>query len=331
MTMQDTDDIQWRIEAFFDYWRQRYNFIQCLNYSKHQQYYHESNVLLWSHLDALSCIWTDSIQTTWRFCILALFKEKESTRFSFSLLWLIILHKWIPFKGSKKYGVVIVDAFLSHYSGELFQKVSLPHLWDRIDKCSTNKKPPLSDKVIIFLQNIGERGEYYGADTKYYGEDIKLPDSEASQFCTLAFLRGAETLGLSLLWVMLFAPPDSDDKLPTDWQVRQIDDDLTLKEIIDATLKRYPKTRRDVLEKYLKKSRYGAIGYTHMRNEWIHTGQPQTQFNHGFDGMSYLSKIYQTPPCINFSIDLLLLILKSCIDGFENDCQELNIDPVPDK
>lgn len=307
MTMQNTDEMQWRIDTFFNYWRQRYDFLQCLDNLNHRQYYHESNVLLWSHLDALSCIWIDSIQTTWRFCILALFKEKESTRFSFSLLWLIILHKWIPFKGSKKYGVVIVDAFLSHYSGELFQKVSLPHLWDRIDKSKYNPKNKLqcSNEVVDFLQNIGERGEYYGADTKYYGEDNKSPDSDDK----------SRKL----------------PKLPTDWQVRQIDDDLTLKEIIDATLKRYPKTRRDVLEKYLKNSRYGAIGYTHMRNEWIHTGQPQTQFNHGFDGMFYLSKIYQTPPCINFSVDLLLLVLKSCIDGFENDCKELNIDPVADK
>ncbi|MGK7941391.1 MAG: hypothetical protein AB4062_14835 [Crocosphaera sp.] len=96
--MQNTDEMQWRIDTFFDYWKQRYDFIKCLDNSNHRQYYHESNVLLWSHLDALSCIWRNSIG-----------KQKYQLK-------------------SKQLDINF-DAFLACYYPQVFRKVSLPDLW----------------------------------------------------------------------------------------------------------------------------------------------------------------------------------------------------------
>jgi hypothetical protein len=117
------DDLEWRIRTFFDYWRQRHKFINNLDLSKHN---HEANVLLWASIDALSNLWAKNI-------------GKEQCH-----------NKGI--KGSKR---LIFDAFLAHYGGEIFQIVSLPDLWSRIDFNQTDLKLP--EDVCVFLGKIGER------------------------------------------------------------------------------------------------------------------------------------------------------------------------------
>ncbi len=92
------DDLEWRISTFFDYWRQRHAFINDLDFSKHN---HEANVLIWASIDALSNLWAKNIG-----------KEQCDT------------------KGKR----LIFGAFLAHYGGELFQIVSLPDMWNRIDR-----------------------------------------------------------------------------------------------------------------------------------------------------------------------------------------------------
>ncbi len=119
------EKLRWRITAFFDYWRLRYTFIQNLDFKKHN---HEANVLVWAAFDALSSLWAHNI-------------------------------------AKKQYGKtgkrIIFDAFLATYGGELFQIVSLPHVWNRIDKedvwVDRKNKQKLPEDVCKFLSNIGER------------------------------------------------------------------------------------------------------------------------------------------------------------------------------
>ncbi|MDJ0555280.1 MAG: hypothetical protein QNJ68_12725 [Microcoleaceae cyanobacterium MO_207.B10] len=90
--------LQWRITAFFDYWRKRHAFISNLDLS---EYDHEANVLLWAAFDALSNLWAKNI-------------GKEQCK-------------------KKKGERIIFDAFLAHYGGKVFQIVSLPDIWNRAD------------------------------------------------------------------------------------------------------------------------------------------------------------------------------------------------------
>ena len=58
MTLTDNDD--WRIKTFFEYWRKRLAFIQALP----NESYHEANVLVWAALDALSNLWAARVGKT---------------------------------------------------------------------------------------------------------------------------------------------------------------------------------------------------------------------------------------------------------------------------
>jgi hypothetical protein len=115
------EELRWRIIAFFNYWRQRHLFIQRLDFSKHS---HEANVLTWASLDALSNLWAENIG-----------KEKC--------------------KSIRKRKRLIFDAFLSLYGGEVFQLISLPDVWNRIDKGETDRG--ISQDVFQLLSNIGGR------------------------------------------------------------------------------------------------------------------------------------------------------------------------------
>jgi hypothetical protein len=51
---------------------------------------------------------------------------------------------------------------------------------------------------------------------------IEAPESGASQFCTLAFLRGVEPLGLSLCWLMFLQKRDAPPESVSSQQVLQV-------------------------------------------------------------------------------------------------------------
>ncbi len=113
------EELRWRITTFFNYWRIRCTFIRNLDLKKHN---HEANILLWAHFDALSSLWAQNIA------------KKEYAK-----------------KGKR----IIFDAFLARYGGELFQIVSLPDVWNRIDNQKNKQKLP--EDVCTFLSKIGER------------------------------------------------------------------------------------------------------------------------------------------------------------------------------
>lgn len=115
------ENLQWRITAFFDYWRKRHAFISNLDLS---EYHHEANVLLWAAFDALSSIWAENIG-----------KEQCQT--------------------TKKR--IIFDAFLARYGGEVFQIVSLPDVWNRADDEIKKKQTTFNKNTYTFLSEIGGR------------------------------------------------------------------------------------------------------------------------------------------------------------------------------
>lgn len=120
------EELQWRITTFFNYWRQRYEFIRDLDFRKNN---HEANVLLWASLDALSNLWAENIGK--KQCVGKMGKR------------------------------LIFDAFLARYGGEIFQVVSLPDIWNRVDRgdiwTDRQKKETLSEEVCKFLSKIGDR------------------------------------------------------------------------------------------------------------------------------------------------------------------------------
>jgi hypothetical protein len=113
------EELRWRITSFFDYWRERHAFIRDLDFSKHS---HEANVLLWASLDALSNLWAEN-------------KKIGSNQCS---------------RGKRN----IFDAFLARYGGDLFQLVSLPDIWNRVDKGNAADLP---ENIRTFLSTIGGR------------------------------------------------------------------------------------------------------------------------------------------------------------------------------
>lgn len=115
-------ELRWRIISFFDYWKERHKFISNLNLDK---YSHEANVLIWASLDALSSLWAENIG-----------KER------------------CPQTGKR----LIFDAFLACYGGEIFQLISLPDVWSRIDQGHVQVgKVKMSNDVCDLLKNIGGR------------------------------------------------------------------------------------------------------------------------------------------------------------------------------
>lgn len=115
------EELHWRITTFFDYWRQRHLFIRDLDFRKHN---HEANVLIWASLDALSNLWAENI-------------GKEECR---------------DIKNRKR---LIFDSFLFRYGSDIFQLVSLPDIWNRIDCGNIDQK--ISQDVFQLLSKIGER------------------------------------------------------------------------------------------------------------------------------------------------------------------------------
>lgn len=114
------EDLHWRIVTFFDYWRKRHSFICSLDFLKHD---HEANILIWASLDALSNLWAKNI-------------GKE--------------------RCNKKGKRLVFDAFLARYGGDVFQIVSLPDVWNRIDRGDIEKtKFPID--VCQELARIGGR------------------------------------------------------------------------------------------------------------------------------------------------------------------------------
>lgn len=119
------EELRWRITTFFNCWRQRYAFINDLDFRMHN---YQANVLLWSSFDALSNLWAGNIG-----------KDRCT--------------------GKQKRR--IFDAFLAYYGGDLFQKVSLPDIWSRVDKgdivVDRQQNLKLPEKICTFLSQIGER------------------------------------------------------------------------------------------------------------------------------------------------------------------------------
>jgi hypothetical protein len=114
--------LYFRIILFFDYWKERYQFIYNLDLNK---YNHEANVLLWASFDALSNLWVDNI-------------GKDQCG-----------------KSGKR---IIFDAFLARYGGEQFQLVSLPDVWSRVDQGNVKVgQTKLPDDISTLLKNIGVR------------------------------------------------------------------------------------------------------------------------------------------------------------------------------
>jgi len=115
--------LEWRIATFFQYWQRRLDFIKRLDFNKNN---HEANVLIYAALDALSNLWAEHI-------------GKEDC---------------MDIKGKRS----IFDAFLSHYGGEVFKTVSLPDVWNRVDKGNTSiGRSSLPIDVIRLLREVGDR------------------------------------------------------------------------------------------------------------------------------------------------------------------------------
>ncbi|NEQ66146.1 MAG: hypothetical protein F6K21_11700 [Symploca sp. SIO2D2] len=112
----------YEINTFFDYWKKRQEFINNLDLHKNR---HEAYVLLLSHLDGLSNIWVEKI-------------GKDKCR-----------------DFSRRKGLIF-DAFLSDYGGNLFQLVSLPHVWNRVQNNNQNNdlNKILPEEVREFLKNF---------------------------------------------------------------------------------------------------------------------------------------------------------------------------------
>jgi hypothetical protein len=119
------EELKLRITYFFDYWRTRHTFISKLDLIEHR---HEANILLWTALDALSNLWKNSIG------------KSECKR------------------DNKR---IIFDAFLAHYGRDVFQLVSLPDVWWRVEKGNTSRgekdEKKLPENVSVFLSTIGQR------------------------------------------------------------------------------------------------------------------------------------------------------------------------------
>ena len=230
------EDLQGRIIGFFDYWKQRHEFIRVLDFNKNK---HEANVLIWASLDALSNLWAKHIG-----------------------------RKQCGNKSKSKR--LIFDAFLACYGGKVFQVVSLPDVWIRIDRedvwTDRHRKEQLPENICKLLGKIGNR-----------------------QTSTLIEER----------------------------RTRQITDDWSLDSIIDATLTECPQVNQIKLEEWLRFSRYGAIAYNEMRSAYIHEGRSGKR-THGLElygstvRPTYLSKIYATPPRMDFKAEYMLSVLGLC-------------------
>jgi hypothetical protein len=248
-----------RITNFFDYWRQRHLFIHDLDLINNK---HEANVLLWASLDALSSFWSQNIG-----------REKCKN------------------KGCR----LVFDAFLAHYGGELFQIISLPDLWSRIDRGDvvfdkkTNQKLP--EDMCVFFGKIGERQiiqEWEPANwhIRQISDDQRMDKiiTEAVKSCTLI--------------------KEEDKKKLEKW----------------LALSRYGAIAyKEMRSSYIHEGRPGNGSHSFNDNSEKSSRQP-----------TYATCIYITPPAIGFSVKFMLHILKECINAFEAESLTLQQDPAPE-
>lgn len=248
------EELQWRIKTFFDYWRERYEFIRDLDFKKNN---HEANVLLWASLDALANLWAENIG------------KKQCKR---------------------KRKRLIFDAFLAHYGGDIFQTVSLPDIWDRVDRGETyltqekrDEKENLPEDVCRFLGKIGNR------QTSTLIEEDQLR-------------RSSDDLSLdAIITATLQDCPAMDCAKLREWLILSRYGTIAYKKMRSA---------------YIHEGRSGKG--THSFNLYESAMRP-----------TYLSGIYTTPPIIGFDVKFMLGILACCIDKFETDALTLQQDPVP--
>jgi hypothetical protein len=253
------EDLLSRITGFFDFWRSRVLFIENLD---HQTNNYEANILIWSCLDALSNLWA----------------------------------KRIGKSNCKKLGARLVfDEFLAYYYGDMFQKVSLPDIWHRIDQ----------NQIYLKKKN---------SDCKC---DIKLPD-EAVRLLN----------NLQRSWAPIELELESN-------KLRNISDDLDIKNILTKfdhydsqeidvikewlMFSRYGAIAyKEMRNSYIHEGRSGkgAHGFELHESELRPT---------------YLSYVYTTPPKMGFSVQFMLKVLDECITSFEKDAMKLEQDPAPSK
>lgn len=242
-----------RVVSFFDWWRQRHAFINDLDLVK-QRY--EANVLLWGSLDALSNHWAKSIG-----------KNKCSN------------------SGKR----IIFDAFLAHYGGEVFQLVSLPDVWNRVDRGDTyidqKKGIKLPENVSKFLGTIGERCT----------PDTDSLDARATR-STENDLRMDDIINQIVANCPKATPGELEQWL---------------------TLSRYGAIAyKEFRNAYIHEGRPGKGTHGYKLHGWR-------------EKPTYQSWMYSTPPIIGFSVEFMLGEFKRCIEKFKDEALALQVDPVP--
>jgi hypothetical protein len=249
------ENLQERITGFFHYWRERHRFICNLNLEKDS---HEANVLIWAHLDALSNLWAKHI-------------GKQECKD----------------QGKR----IIFDTFLARYGGELFQTVSLPDIWNRVDQgyIWTNQKEKLKlpDDVCVFLSTIGGRK--------------KPPFIDIEERCTR---QSSDDWSLEdIINATLAKYPKTNRTELEEW----------------LTLSRYGAIAyKEMRNAYIHEGRPGERAH-----DFKLSGFPEKP--------TYLSWLYSTPPIMGFKVDFMLKVLKQCIDEFEADALQLQKDPAPEQ
>jgi hypothetical protein len=249
------EELRWRITAFFDYWRERYKFICDLDFEKHN---HEANVLLWASLDALSNLWVKNIGRN--HC-------------------------------SHKVKRLIFDAFLAHYGGDLFQIVSLPDVWSRVDRETKleKTKQKLPEDLYILLHKIGERR-------------IPEPDIYDADLWRIRQISDDWRLD-KIITVALNDSPQTNCTELEQWLVLSRYGAIAYKEMRSTYI-------------HEGRSGKGAHGFSLSRSAISPT---------------YSTGIYSTPPTIGFNVKFMLSVLESCINAFEKDALAMQQDPVPEE
>lgn len=255
-----------QISSFFAYWKKRIQFIQNLIDQNYKENRHEIEVLIWAAFDALSNLWAES----------ELGNKKSSQRVRF-------------------------DTFLTNYGGEMFQLISLPDIWHRVE-----------EGLVILQENKENKPE------------IKL----SPEICE--FLKYFDRPQLDY-------PNLKDLEFPWQRLNRQITDDVDLEDLLTQLLKNFSdlKDNEKKLRYWLRNSRYGCIAYKEMRSTYIHYGQSGNR-THGFEMSGYQTKptyrssIYSSVGSLGFSPQFMLSTLNRCIESFEQEARKQEIDPYPD-
>lgn len=250
-------DLLFRITSFFDFWRRRVFFIEKLDYQTNN---YEANILIWSCLDALSNLW-----------------EKEIGK-----------DKCEDFSQSKR---LIFGEFLSHYYPDIFNQVSLPHIWNRLEPLD-DKKPQIKIDKFTLPKNIISL----------------LANIKRSQKSETGEIRKTRNIT---------------DDLPIDVVLKELSFECKTEEL--AMIKKWLKfssygtiAYEEMRNSYIHEGRAGKQSHGFK----LHGSEIRP---------TYFSRIYETPPKMGFSVEFMLEVLSSCIDSFEKDAIELQQDPAPNK